>query len=253
MSGENEVLGYDCDENPIKEYMILKAIWSNDMPIEELKHADAREYCAVVADDGKAYAVSVYDEKSQDLIREREHIPEYEEIPTIIRSIKEMGNYELSIDHGKGEYETYKYDKSELKQRLNIMLKMSPHNIKTIEEINLEIIELKKNGQSVKEISDGHHTFEDYIDMRNRLYIALCEAHYDKSWKSRRHYDEENDPMFNDDFIAGINTPKGVITFHLKMKYWDELNVCEIYNAPKYDGYTEEDVKERIKSLYRRN
>lgn len=57
--------------------------------------------------------------------------------------------------------------------------------------------------------------------------------------------------MFNGCFIAGINTPKGVITFHLKMKFWDELKICEIYNAPKYDGYTEDDVKERIKSLYR--
>jgi len=58
--------------------------------------------------------------------------------------------------------------------------------------------------------------------------------------------------MFDGDFIAGINTPTGIITQHIKMKYWDELDVREIDNAPQYDGYTEEDVKSRVKSLKRK-
>ena len=121
--------------------------------------------------------------------------------------------------------------------------------MKSINEINKEIQEVKKQNQSIKEISDGNHTFGQYIDMRNNLFIALCNAYPEISWKSRKHYDEENDPMFNGDFIAGINSNEGVITFHLKMKYWDDLNAKEIDRAPKYDGYTEEDVKVRIKSL----
>lgn len=119
----------------------------------------------------------------------------------------------------------------------------------TTEEINKEILKLRKNNISVKEISDGHHTFKEYLDMRNHYFIALCNAYSDISWKSKKHFDEENDPMFNGDFIAGINTPDGVITQHLKLKYWDDLDVIEIDNAPEYDGYTEEDVKLRIKSL----
>lgn len=129
-------------------------------------------------------------------------------------------------------------------------VKMSS-DIKTVEQINEEISKLRQNNQSVKEISDGYHTFEDYTDMRNRYFMALCEAYYDLSWKSKKHYDEETDPMFDGDFIAGINTPNGVITQHIKMEYWDELNIKEIDNAPQYDGYTEEDVKTRIKSLNR--
>ena len=121
--------------------------------------------------------------------------------------------------------------------------------MKTIEQINEDIMELRRNGQSVKEISDGHHTFEDYTDMRNVYFIALCNAYHDLSWKSKKHFDEENDPMFDGDFIAGIFTPDGPITQHLKMKFWGDLQVQEIERAPQYDGYTEEDVKVRIKSL----
>ena len=121
--------------------------------------------------------------------------------------------------------------------------------MKSINEINKEIQEVKKQNQSIKEISDGNHTFGQYIDMRNNLFIALCNAYPEISWKSRKHYDEENDPMFNGDFIAGINSDKGTITFHLKMKYWDDIIAEEIDRAPKYDGYTEEDVISRIKSL----
>ena len=123
--------------------------------------------------------------------------------------------------------------------------------MKSINEINKEIQEVKKQNQSIKEISDGNHTIGQYIDMRNNLFIALCNAYPEISWKSRKHYDEENDPMFNGDFIAGINSDKGTITFHLKMKYWDDIIVEEIDRAPKYDGYTEEDVISRIKSLTR--
>ena len=119
----------------------------------------------------------------------------------------------------------------------------------TIEEINNEIQELKNAGISVNEISDGYHTIEDYKDMRNYWFIATLNSNPDISWKSKKHFDEENDPMFNGDFIAGINTPKGIAPQHLKMKYWELLNVKEIDRAPSYDGYTEEDVKERILSI----
>ena len=118
-----------------------------------------------------------------------------------------------------------------------------------IDEINKKIMDLKKKGHSIKKISDGHHTFGDYIDMRNQYFVSLCNAYPELAWKSRKHFDEEHDPMFNDDFIAGINTPAGPITQHLKMIYWDELIAPEIARAPKYDGYTEKDVKVRLKSL----
>ena len=68
--------------------------------------------------------------------------------------------------------------------------------MKTIEQINEDILELRHSGQSVKKVSDGYHTFGDYTDMRNVYFIALCNAYPDISWKSKKHFDEENDPMY---------------------------------------------------------
>lgn len=122
-----------------------------------------------------------------------------------------------------------------------------------VDEINIAIQELVDAGISVNGISDGHHTIGDYKDMRNHWVVATLNSNPEISWKSRKHFDEENDPMFNGDFIAGINTPDGIATQHLKMKFWNSLHVQELDRAPKYDGYTEDEVKVRIKSIKRRN
>lgn len=100
-----KVLGYDCDGREIYEYRILRSIFSNDIDIEDLEDADPRMYCAVVANDGKAYAISVFDWWNKALIRKRENIKENEEIPIIIKSIDEMENYELAMcDAGKKNF-----------------------------------------------------------------------------------------------------------------------------------------------------
>ena len=116
----------------------------------------------------------------------------------------------------------------------------------SIEEINEFIMENRKSGVSVKKVSDGYHTFENYTDRVAHLFIALCRSNPYTAWKTKKHFDEENDPMFNGCFLAGINTPGGVVSYHLKMKYWDILDVPEIERGPKYDGYTEDDVNERL-------
>ena len=123
----------------------------------------------------------------------------------------------------------------------------------TVEKINEEILELRKNGYSIKGISDGHHTFGGYIDMISYQFIVMCSLSKN-SWKSKKHFDEINDPIekFNGCFIAGINTPDGVITHHLKLEFWDLLDVKEIEHAPEYDGYTEEDCKKRMLSLIKK-
>lgn len=121
--------------------------------------------------------------------------------------------------------------------------------MKTIDEINEAIRKLKDSGQSVKDISDTHHTFGECYDIRNEYFMALCHSYPELAWKSKKHFDEINDPMFDGDFIAGINTPKGSITRHPKLELWDEFDVQEIDHAPMYDGYTEEVEKERVRSL----
>ena len=118
-----------------------------------------------------------------------------------------------------------------------------------IDNINNEILELKKSGISVKNISDGNHTFADlYFQIMNLLSV-ICSCYPELSWKSKKHFDEKNDPMFNGCFIVGINTPNGVATYHFKLEYWDEFPIKEIEHAPQYDGYSPEESLSRVKSL----
>lgn len=121
-------LGYDCDGNEIYEYRILRAIWSNDIDIEDLEDADPRQYCAIVGDDGIAYAISVYDWWYSDLIRKREMINENEEIPIVVKPINEMANYEVATC-SDGEF-YYSLSRNELKRKLNAILNKSHNKVK---------------------------------------------------------------------------------------------------------------------------
>jgi len=102
---------------------------------------------------------------------------------------------------------------------------------------------------SSKDISDGHHTFRELYLQRLIMFCTICNNFPNLSWKSKKHFDEEHDPMFNGDFIAGINTPEGVASYHIKLEYWDLFDIPEIDRAPKYDNYTPDDVMKRILSL----
>lgn len=120
----------------------------------------------------------------------------------------------------------------------------------SIETINVQIRELKTSGVNINGISDIYHTLGDYKDMRNSWFIAALKANLSRSWKSKKHFDEENDPMFNGDFVAGIYTPEGVVAQHLKMKFWEDLaDVPTLDRAPAYDGYGKEEAMRRIFSI----
>lgn len=117
-------------------------------------------------------------------------------------------------------------------------------------DINELIIKSKsKPDFSTKEISDGHHTFGDLYEQRVVLFSVICNQFPDMSWKSKKHYDEEDDLAFDGCFICGINTSEGVATYHFKEVYWDLFDIPEIPKAPQYDGYTEKDVMMRILTL----
>jgi len=124
MKENNEVLGLDCNGNEIDEFRVLKAKWSNEIDIEDLKHADPRQYCAVKAEDGQAYAISVFDWWSMKLIRERENRSFDEDIPVVVKPIKDMENYELALNSYRAEF-YYNFDREELRNELNKILKKS--------------------------------------------------------------------------------------------------------------------------------
>lgn len=102
---------------------------------------------------------------------------------------------------------------------------------------------------STKEISDSHHTFKQLYNHRTILFALVCNAYPEISWKSKKHYEEETDPMFNGDFVAGINTPLGPATYHMKLEYWDMFNIPERERAYPYDGHNSDEDLVRLTSL----
>ena len=119
-----------------------------------------------------------------------------------------------------------------------------------IDDINSLILESKISGEiSTKDISDVYHTFRELYKHRTILFAIVCNAYPEISWKSKKHFEEETDPMFNDDFIAGINTPKGPATYHMKLEYWNLFNIPEIERAYPYDGHNSDEDLNRLLSL----
>jgi len=103
---------------------------------------------------------------------------------------------------------------------------------------------------------DGYHTFNELYEHRCRLFIALMWAKWRNAWASKVHADGS---IWEGWFIAGIHTKSGDITYHLPIKYWDEIFMCRkdgeqeciitLDKAPEWDGHTSDDVLERLKNL----
>ena len=107
---DDDILGYDCDGCEIYEYRILRAMFSNDIDIEDLEGVDPREYCAIRGDDGIAYAISVHPYTNRSLIKKRENIGEYEDVPIIVKPLNEMEGYEVAYC-SEGEF-YYEFDRN---------------------------------------------------------------------------------------------------------------------------------------------
>lgn len=120
-------------------------------------------------------------------------------------------------------------------------------------------------------ISDGFHTFDELYEMRLALTVAWLKRmniegtrvhkemadkrgdHYNvlyttSVWRSRLHSDGT---MFDDYFIVGYGVNPGeFITFHYPLTEWDTFNFCHTWEkAPEWDGHTDKDVIQRLKSL----
>ena len=110
---------------------------------------------------------------------------------------------------------------------------------KRIKEINKELVEMRDNGYSRKEISDGYHTFKELYYHRMVLFSIICNQNKEVAWKSWKH---DDGTMFEDSFIVGVSTPKGQYTYHYHEDYWDYFKVKALEKAPVYDGHKPEDI-----------
>lgn len=119
-----------------------------------------------------------------------------------------------------------------------------PNNIvKAI--INEALKDLRDEGVSRKDISDGYHTFDELYYHRMVLFSIILNQNPNISWKSKWHSDGT---MYDNYFICGIKTPEGQYTYHYDLKYWDKFKVKELEYAPKWDGHKPTDI-DRLYSI----
>lgn len=113
---------------------------------------------------------------------------------------------------------------------------------------------------------DEHHTIDEIYEHRYRLFLALVKI-YDnyitpmdcniRCWKAKKH---EDGSMHEGYFLLGMTVTKRSfvsdvpdetfdISYHLPIRFWSMANVIEVPSAPPYDGYTPEDVLNRLARL----
>ena len=92
---------------------------------------------------------------------------------------------------------------------------------------------------SIGEISDGYHTFDELYHHRMVLFSIICNTFKEHAWKSKLHHDGT---MYDDYFIVGVTTELGDYTYHYNLKDWDRFDVKELSKAPIYDGHKPEDI-----------
>lgn len=107
-------------------------------------------------------------------------------------------------------------------------------------KIQALVDEYKANGGSVKDLSDGYHTFDELYFHRMILSSIVFNSHKDVAWKSKQHHDGT---MFGETyFIVGVETPQGQYSYHYDLEFWDLFDVPEVEFAPEYDGHTPSDI-----------
>lgn len=124
-------------------------------------------------------------------------------------------------------------------------------NLVRIDNINNTIKRYKEEYHMPTEnISDEYHTFGELYHHRALLFASvLCNPEINKyAWKSKKHFDNEADPMYDGMFIVGFTTEidgkKFEASYHYDIDpYWDKYfgHVKEIDHAPKFSGYTPEE------------
>lgn len=104
---------------------------------------------------------------------------------------------------------------------------------------------IKNPEESVGELNDNYHSFNDLYRHRT-LLLALALNYVPYAWKARVH---EDGTMYDGMFVVGAPTPDGMITYHCDNEYWNLFRVPALPNAPKFDGYTDKDVANRIEQF----
>lgn len=102
--------------------------------------------------------------------------------------------------------------------------------------------------ETMGQISDGYHTFDELYEHRYQLWITLCRVVKPtlQVFKTKKHSDGT---MYDGWFLLMMLRNNKQLSYHLPMRLWDECDFSERESAPDYDGHTSADVLERLKDL----
>lgn len=112
-----------------------------------------------------------------------------------------------------------------------------------VKRINKAVQKLPNNFR-VK-VDNGYHSFRKLYDHRTLLFAFICNQNKDIAWKTWKHDDYSVSVDF---FIAGIETPEGIFSYHCHKDYWDIFETKEIDKVEYWDGHSSKDI-DRLFSL----
>lgn len=159
----------------------------------------------------------------------------WEQLPLAVR---EGGDYPTGLDALECSHDTIECLLGQPMPTLKPNTECLPHVITVPGSHYLEVPCL------IGQVSDGTNTFDDLYAMRHALFVALCHEMAERgAWKSLLH---EDGTSYEGYFIAGIELPEGMITYHLPMELWDILKVEALDKGRPWDGHTAADVVDRL-------
>lgn len=121
---DDDILGYDCDGNVIKEFRILRFPFSSEIESwDEEPFIDPRFYCLIRSSSGEILAVSVYDDWSCEHIRKYERLDDNVNISILIKPVSEIQYYEVAFNGITGDEWFYDRNKDELRKKVDCILK----------------------------------------------------------------------------------------------------------------------------------
>lgn len=112
-----------------------------------------------------------------------------------------------------------------------------------VKSVNKTIEKLPNRFRS--KVDNGYHSFEKLYNHRTLLFAFICNQNKDNCWKTWKHDDYS---VSIDFFIAGIETPEGIFSYHCHKDYWDLFEVEEIEKVKYWDGHSSKDI-DRLFSL----
>lgn len=93
--------------------------------------------------------------------------------------------------------------------------------------------------EDISQVSDGYHTFDELYFHRMFLFSIICNQNKEKFWKTRLHSDGS---MYENYFLVGCITSKGLFSYHFHLKYWSRFHCDIVLKAPVHDGHTSNDI-----------